>query len=744
MDPFAILQRDDKWFLGGGFGAIYAPPFPKHLNALGFWDECYLADIRIPHLFTILLTDEIGHPIRILSSKIVTWRPDCLELKHETKGFSLVERRCVTAENAWVTELTLENAPGPIRAFLWSLLDMREPGIAAPWSSVTDVTIQSNSLSVRFDTCWPNELEPDRSAIEAERIEAGASKMGSALPIFLSFGASDVRESWTVNLAQRHDESPLYETSVLPQKLKNGQLVGDFKVKVGSEPDGLLHSVQQFSLQPDKPLRFSCGSGLSADEAELSLQAGLDSQVFEKNHESWARYFQAVPQFESSDPWLTHAYWYRWFGLRLSRVDICELPIAEGKGMFLPYVTEGIGFFRNFVSYSAQAHLREVSWMHDPSLALGILGNLSRCQREDGSYPGHNYSCRPSRDFYHADFATGIQQLEKLHNVRVSDEVVQSMARYGDYYLRERHSPFGMVIFDQNETGQEYMSRYQFVTESADKWVAFKVVGVDATTYGCILAGWLSQLQNEGRLTEVQTRWTGHYVGLKRSLAGLFDPSISYFLDRKLEGERSWAKPATGMYPMLVASELEEFISTSTFLEIADRWLLNSDQFWLEKGLPATTKSDPTFSADGEWKERRLNCPWSGRSWPMANSHLVDGMANVALNAKTEIAKQKAGQVLMKAIKLMFHDGDPSRPNSYEHYDPVSGVPALYRGYDDYMHSWIVDLILRHAVGVQPGVSEVLPLTLDVDWIECSAIPNMGKRMHVRIERGLAPRVTWE
>ncbi len=53
-------------------------------------------------------------------------------------------------------------------------------------------------------------------------------------------------------------------------------------------------------------------------------------------------------------------------------------------------------------------------------------------------------------------------------------------------------------------------------------------------------------------------------------------------------------------------------------------------------------------------------------------------------------------------------------------------------------------LDLETAVGVQPGVSEVLPLTLDVDWIECSAIPNMGKRMHVRIERGLAPRVTWE
>ena len=27
----------------------------------------------------------------------------------------------------------------------------------------------------------------------------------------------------------------------------------------------------------------------------------------------------------------------------------------------------------------------------------------------------------------------------------------------------------------------------------------------------------------------------------------------------------------------------------------------------------------------------------------------------------------------MKAVRLMFHDGDPARPNSFEHYDPETG-----------------------------------------------------------------------
>lgn len=136
----------------------------------------------------------------------------------------------------------------------------------------------------------------------------------------------------------------------------------------------------------------------------------------------------------------------------------------------------------------------------------------------------------------------------------------------------------------------------------------------------------------------------------------------------------------------------------------------------------------------------------------MVNSHIVDVAAEFARVFDRELGQYEryraqrnelrsiAADALMKAIKLMFHDGDPTRPNSYEHYNPITGRPALYRGYDDYMHSWIVDLILRHAVGVQPGQNELDPLPLDVEWIECTEIPHPQGRMRVRIERGKVVR----
>ncbi|MER3459367.1 MAG: hypothetical protein C4309_12720, partial [Chloroflexota bacterium] len=73
-----------------------------------------------------------------------------------------------------------------------------------------------------------------------------------------------------------------------------------------------------------------------------------------------------------SNPYLERAYWYRWFGLRLN-------AIGTGGRFNLPHpcIYEGVnaGWFRHAISYSAQAHIRELRWRHDPALAQGSLLN---------------------------------------------------------------------------------------------------------------------------------------------------------------------------------------------------------------------------------------------------------------------------------------------------------------------------------------------------------------------------------
>lgn len=745
MDPLSLLRRDDKWFLAGGNGALYAPPFPKWLSKIGFWDECFLADIRLPRLFTALLADDQDRPVA-LEGRVIEWRPDRLVVEHVGGGTRLRETRLVTGTNAFVSQLELLEGSS-LHLFLWSLLDLRSAGFGSPWQSVADVADLDGALGVQWATAWPSELRPDRTGVETEQL-SGSAAMLPPLAVHLCFGASSERISSTVNLVQRHDESPLWATSLLPQKLREGRLGEDRKLWVGTEPiEGLVHLVQQYRLEPGVPIRLVCGTGFDGQDALSSLETGLRAEVVSASEESWRRYFAGVPQFASSDPFLTAAYWYRWYGLRLNTVS--SMPSLDGEA-YHPYVTEGIGFFRNFVTYSAQAHLREVSWMHNPSLAVGILDNLTKVQREDGSFPGHNYSCRPSRDFYHADFATGLLQLHRLHPGTVGREHLATLRRYADYFLRYRTTskdpaaPTLYDVFDQNETGQEYMSRYQFASADADKWQSFRVSGVDATVYAHNLFAILALFR------PTDSVYASFGQGARTGLAELaYDREQRFMCDVNQRGDQSPARPATGFYPFLCFDLVGLWADDAVpMADIVDRWLSNPNEFWLASGFPATSASDATYSADGEWKLRRLNCPWNGRSWPMANSHLVDGIGQVARahrlvfgeeTEKQECLQRVAADAFMKSIRLMFHDGDASRPNSYEHYDPESGTAALYRGYDDYMHSWIVDLILRYAVGVIPGEDAIDPLPLDVDWIECTDIPHRKGRMSVRIEKGKQP-----
>src|SRR5207247_7079054 len=65
LDPLEYLERDDKWYLGGGSGAMFAPAFPRWLDRFGFWDEAYFADVRVERLFTILILNEDERPLTL-------------------------------------------------------------------------------------------------------------------------------------------------------------------------------------------------------------------------------------------------------------------------------------------------------------------------------------------------------------------------------------------------------------------------------------------------------------------------------------------------------------------------------------------------------------------------------------------------------------------------------------------------------------------------------------------------------
>lgn len=111
LDPLALLERTDKWFLGGGKAALYAPAFPKHLDTPGFWDEAYFADIRLERLYCLLLLDESGKPLP-LRCALRRWTPDRLTLLYTVEGLSglrVQEERVLTSNDTLASRLTFQN-----------------------------------------------------------------------------------------------------------------------------------------------------------------------------------------------------------------------------------------------------------------------------------------------------------------------------------------------------------------------------------------------------------------------------------------------------------------------------------------------------------------------------------------------------------------------------------------------------------------------------------------------------------
>jgi hypothetical protein len=83
---------------------------------------------------------------------------------------------------------------------------------------------------------------------------------------------------------------------------------------------------------------------------------------------------------------------------------------------------------------------------------------------------------------------------------------------------------------------------------------------------------------------------------------------------------------------------------------------------------------------------------------------------------------------------MLFWEGDASRPNSFEHYHPVSGRPSAYRGIDDYQHSWVNDLIVQYVVGLRPAANGhfvVDPMPFNLDGFEAKGLPMQGASVDV-------------
>ena len=705
MNILELLERDDKWYLGGGDSLIFTPLFPQWLHIPGLWDEAHFYNIPIKPLSTISFLSKDGKELkpRLIDTK---WDTSKLIRRFSlTNDLTFIETDVLLPNDTLSTTLNFEGKSQGIDIILWT-------------AQVNDQNEKTLSFS------------KENNGFLLSREVKFRKKYPFNFSLFLGMEHS----SFLINLSEYTANHPKFEYTPFYEKFA-GKFPDEIHNK-GINSDGLLY----FGLH--KHLKITENS-----EVKIFLSVAKTSdQVKKKNNEAfnikdsvkeseknWQKFFDSVPHFECSDKFIEKYYWYRWFGLRLFMMK---------NSYSYPCVCEGPAYFRMPISYSAQCHMLETRWMDNSKIAEGSFLNFAENQEENGSYPGNIYPIDIDRkSFYHADFGTAIMEIYKVHpDINFLKKVYPSLVKYAEFFDRERdpeHSHLYDVI-DQMETGQEFMTRYTSVDEKANlqmKSGGIRLKGVDATCYQYGIRKALYFIADKLEKNDEAKKWKEEALNIKKAvLKYMWDENEEMFFDVNPETwKRTNIKAAVCFYPYIYD------IAEESHLNGFVKHLFNKEEFWTSYPIPATALNEPLSSSFGEWKEKRMNCPWNGRTWPMTNSHIAEALVKVT-SKYDENLKEKAGWFIKRTIEMMFLDGNLKYPNTYEHYNPHLGKPCLYRGVNDYQHSWIVDLIIKYICGIQPQLDGTLiidPLPLGLEYLKIDRIPYKIYTIKVELEKNI-------
>jgi hypothetical protein len=675
LDPLALLERDDKWFLGGAPGLLYAPPTPVWDGVPGFWDEAHFLHFMVQPVFTLSLIDEGGAAVP-LRAGTRTWRPHARVKRFDAPGLEVVETQACGPEDVLADVVTLRNvgdAPRRLQLVAWTAQPV-------PDGTLIDAGREEGALVVT-------------------RVMGGLR--GTTQPLALALDLEGAR-SWSLDLAEPCALQPHWFLAPAAETLGRGGLPNRASL-TGVSLDGLVFGAleREIALGPGEEASVVIRAAVAPDAAEAvaTLRALRGSDPIARSERAWRDHFAAVPAFRCADPHLEVAYHYRWYGLRLN-------TLTRRLGRYRhDAVAEGPGYFRVPISYSAQCHMLETRWMHDASLARGSFLTFADNQRADGSLPNHvHVDLIAPQGIYHADWGTRVLDVHRVHPDRgFLVRAYETLERYLGYFYRER-DPQGSGLYDhvnQWESGQEYMSRYVWVDDEGDHWKEMqrKLKGLDASVYVYRCERALAEMEvligrGDG------SAWTAR---AERTAAAIhrhmWRDDLQAFVDVSPELEPSELLFAISFYPFFTDLVGPEHLPSIR------RHLLDPEKFWTAYPVPASPKDDPYFSATPTWRGKRTNCPWNGRTWPMTNSHVAEAL--VGASALDPTLRPVAAEFVRRFLRMLCDGGDPRRPTAFEHYNPETGAPSRYRGFDDYMHSWIVDLIVKYVAGVQPQAEGV-------------------------------------
>ena len=550
--------------------------------------------------------------------------------------------------------------------------------------------------------------------------------------------------------ATKTGEAYEYRVRQLPHGLEAGFLIRDENAFSGNGmlriPAGgvvqLTVAAAFWNMKEEKPEAAS-------EKLRTYFQTTPDS-LLERQQASYDAWFSDVPVFRSDDPVLDKTWWYRWFLLRHNYLEPRTGRLQHGfftegrshKGVKTPFAFQGHEFTQ-LIPLSTPMHLLDVRWKGDGKPAAETVRSLVDSMDEAGYF---SVTTVDGHGTHYGNFAQwALYRFLCVHpDPELLREVLPAFKESFRAVVKGQATEQDIlpVCYDHRRTGKEYQPSFWYFTGYPDRaqdnttFTPLKRVDLACCLYvnADALARMCVQCADPDAGEFARTADTLKQLILEK----MWDEEDGYFYDlHYLTEEKARIRNITGVDPFVAGITDERHLSA---LDV----LLSSDELRTGDGFASVSRTSPVYAPQGGWKghyfKGRNGCVWDGPSWPFTTALALDGLAK---KSKLHAHRWDADFAdLFRQYTLEHFQGhDTDRPYLVEHYDCETGEALSDE--PDYLHSYYIDLVMRHVAGLEVTESgiRVDPVDIGLEWFTLSQVQVCGHRVDMEYCRGTGYRI---
>ena len=480
------------------------------------------------------------------------------------------------------------------------------------------------------------------------------------------------------------------------------------------------------------------GEALLRQTIAMHPDACLQRQI-----EDYDRWFQDVPIFESDDPLLNKTWWYRWFILRHCYAEPnCGLMkhglFYEGRSHKIsktPFTAKGHEFSQ-LIPLSTPMHLQDIRWKNDTHEGFETIMSLLDSMDEKGNFTTLMIDRHGAVYGNYAQWA--LWEYLLVHpNIKLSQGHVEAFKKNFRTVLENQRTEADIlpVCYDHRRTGKEYQPSFWYFTGFPDN-------AKDNTSFTPL------------KRVDLACCMYRNARGLEEICATIGDPDAVWFKTiadelRELVLRKMWDQEDGFFYDLHYATEEKARVRTVTGIDplwagmtgekhykVLDR-LTDAKEFATGDCFSSCSAKSPVFMPQGSWKghffKGRNGCMWDGPSWPFATSVVLDTLASQS--KKNGHDRDGLFGKFLREYSLEHYQGhDMKRPYLVEHYDCITGEPLSDEA--DYLHSFYIDLIVKHVVGIEPSRKGIIvdPIDIGLSNFSLTKLMIFNKRIDVKYD----------